>query len=120
MKGKILLVDNSVPLSKSVEFTLSRNNYRVDAVSDEGEALNKLASGTYLLVIINLKDINSYGLKTLDFLQSMGGDSSLPVLGLTTPVGGMNASPLTTAGVTGWLAVPFSDEKLLNSIKKMC
>ncbi len=119
MTGQILLIDHSVPLSRSVAFVLTQNGYHVDAVRDEESALHTLASDGYDLIIINLKDIAAYGSKILDFLQNRRDASAPPVLGLTTPEGERDSTLVSTAGVTEWLSVPFSNEKLLNCIKKI-
>ncbi len=119
MTGQILLIDHSVPLSRSVSFVLTQNGYHVDAVKDEDNALHSLASDGYDLIIVNLKDVASYGSKILNFLQNRKDSSAPPVLGLTTPEGERDSTLASSAGVTQWLSVPFSNEKLLSCIKKI-
>lgn len=55
MGKRVLLVDNSVPLSQSVKFTLSREGYEVALVEDEEVAIKKLSTEIYDVVILDLK-----------------------------------------------------------------
>ncbi len=119
MPDKVLLVDNSVPLSRSIEFTLSQNRYKVDVVRDETKAAEVLLSREYDIVIVNLRDTHVYGENILKFLQGKSSDQFPPVLALTTPEGEISNDSTSTRGITGWLAIPFSNEKLLNSLKKI-
>ncbi len=114
MTGQILLIDHSVPLSRSIAFILTQNGYHVNAVRDEDNALHNLASEGYDLIIVNLKDVDAYGSKILKFLRNRKDPSAPPVLGLTTPEGERDRTL-----VTEWLPVPFSNEKLLSCIKKI-
>ena len=114
MMGKVLLVDNSIPLSRSVEFTLTQNNYFVDSERDEEYAVKKLASEIYDVVIVDLKDVQEYGSKILQFLQNNNALFAPPVLGLTIPEADRSIS-----GVTEWLTIPFSNDKLLSCMRNL-
>ncbi len=118
MGKRVLLVDNSVPLSQSVKFTLSREGYEVALVEDEEVAINKLSTEIYDVVILDLKNANQYGSTMLRFLQNRKGE--IPVLALMNFDWGNSMEEHGLPGVTDWIVVPFSNEKLTTTIRKIC
>ncbi len=120
MKERILLSDNSVSLSESIKFALSRNGYEVDIVENEEQTIRLIESGDYRLVIVDLKDVKAFGSGVVKFLKRME-SAGLPsaVIALTQPSEQEIISGIVTNGIKDWLMIPFSNEKLINSVKRI-
>ncbi len=120
MKEKILLSDNSVSLSESIKFALARNGYEVDIVENEEQTIRMIKSGDYRLVIVDLKDMEAFGSGVINFLKQMKG-TGVPtaVLALTQPSEREVISGIVSSGIKDWLMIPFSNEKLVSSVRRI-
>jgi len=120
MGNKILLIDNSVPLGQSVKFILSRTGYDIDMIDSEDKAIVKLKTGNYGLVIIDLKNFDLYGNTAIRFIRSEGDlIHNPPVLILSVPEIKDTVDTAVFPGKVDWLMIPFSNEKLLASVRKL-
>ncbi len=120
MGNKILLIDNSIPLGQSVKFILSRTGYQIDMIDSEDKAIVKLKTGKYDLVIIDLKTFDLYGNPAIRFIRSEGERiHNPPVLILSIPEVKDTVDAAAFPGKVEWLMIPFSNEKLITSVKKL-
>ena len=120
MKERILLSDNSVSLSESIKFALSRNGYEVDVVENEEQTIRLIESGDYRLVIVDLKDMKAFGSGVVNFLKRMESAGMPPaVIALTQPSQQEAINGIVSNGIKDWLMIPFSNEKLVNSVKRI-
>ncbi|RKX92548.1 MAG: hypothetical protein DRP59_05205 [Spirochaetes bacterium] len=120
MQGRILLSDNSITLSESIRFALSRNGYEVDTAWNEEQTISMIKTGKYRLVIVDLKDMDTFGASVINFITGREVDSSVPaILALSQPAEQEEISGIVSGGIKEWLMIPFSNEKLLNSVKKI-
>jgi DNA-binding response OmpR family regulator len=67
MKGKILIVDDERTMRKSLEEILNLEGYKVAAVGDGKAAMEALESGSYDLMLLDLKMPGVDGLEVLRF-----------------------------------------------------
>jgi len=123
MSKQVILVDDSKTILASSEMAF-------EDMIDEGlitiatyvnpiEMLDDVRSGkiTYDLAIL---DINMPQMNGLDLARELKTDPSLkmkPVLMLTTESSGDMKAKGKEIGVTGWMVKPFSDAKLVKSVK---
>lgn len=120
MQGRILLSDNSITLSESIRFALSRNGYEVDTAWNEEQTISMIKTGKYRLVIVDLKDMDTFGASVINFITGKEVDNSVPaILALSQPAEQEEISGIVSGGIKEWLMIPFSNEKLLNSVKKI-
>ena len=120
MQGRILLSDNSITLSESIRFALSRNGYEVDTAWNEEQTISMIKTGKYRLVIVDLKDMDAFGVSVINYINRREVGSSGPaILALSQPAEQEVISGVVSDGIKEWLMIPFSNEKLLNSVKKI-
>ncbi len=118
MEKKILLVGNFLPLYTSVDFILSGCGYRVVSVKDEKSAVRQCSVDRYDLVIVNVKNTGAPMGEMQIFLQNR--DPHIPVLALIAPEWNRENENENLYGITDWLIIPFSNEKLINCVRKLC
>jgi len=118
VEKKILLVGNSLPLYTSVDFILSGCGYGVVSVKDAKSAVRKCREGRYDLLIVNFKNIGAPMRELQIFLQNR--DPHIPVLALIAPEWNRENENENLYGITDWLVIPFSNEKLINCVRRLC
>ena len=119
MGNKVLLIDKSIPLGHSVEFVLGQAGYEVDLAEDEREVGSRYHDAIYDLVIVDLKGAGDHGTDLLGFLKSESPQAPVPVLALIAPEDEDTPSE-ALPGVTSWITIPFSNEKLISNVRKIC
>jgi two-component system chemotaxis response regulator CheY len=119
MSQKILVVDDSASIRESVSFILNQNGYEVDTADDGQQGLDKLKVNEYQLVITDVNMPNLDGIGMIEQLRQLDKNKFIPVLVLTTESQGSIMEKGKSAGATGWIVKPFSNDKLLATIKKV-
>lgn len=117
MISKILLIEDSEAISKSITLNLQGNGYKVYSTDNIKEGL-KILSETEIGLII--ADMNLKSSKTTDFTRNISGDSRynlIPLLMLTDEAG--RDSKKSISGIEGWIIKPFSADKLLNTVRRL-
>lgn len=118
MKKKILLIGNSLPLCTSVDFILSGCGYGVVTVKDGKSAARQCSVDRYDLLIVNVKNTGVPMGELQIFLQHR--DPHIPVLALIASEWNRENKNENFYGITDWLVIPFSNEKLINCVRKLC
>lgn len=119
MAKKILIVDDSVSVRKSVSFVLSDAGYEVIEAEDGMDGLKKAMSAACNLVIT---DINMPNMNGIDFIKELRGKPEYqftPIIALTTESQDGKMQAGKDAGATGWIVKPFTSEKLIAIVKKI-
>jgi two-component system chemotaxis response regulator CheY len=119
MSEKILLVDDSAAIRQSVSFVLEQNGYEVILAEDGAIGLEKLAEHDIGLVITDVNMPNMDGITMIEKLREIEKLRFIPVLVLTTESQTSIMDRGKQAGATGWIVKPFSNEKLLATVKKV-
>ena len=123
MSKQIILVDDSKTILASSEMAfedmVDAGELVVTTYVNPVEMLEDVKSGkiSYDLAIL---DINMPQMNGLDLARELKTDPSLkmkPVLMLTTESSGDMKVKGKEIGVTGWMVKPFSDAKLVKSVK---
>lgn len=114
---RLLLAEDEKPLSRALTVILERNNYSVDAVYDEQEALEYLDVEDYDGVILDIMMPKIDGITVLKTLRSRG--NLIPVLLLTAKSEVDDKVTGLDAGANDYLAKPFHSKELLARIRAM-
>ena len=116
----ILAVDDSASMRQMVAFTLKSAGYQVVEAVDGQDALAKTHTRGFDLVLTdqNMPRLDGIGLTRR--LREQPKFKATPILILTTEGDGTKKAESKAAGATGWLVKPFSPDKLVEVIRKVC
>lgn len=115
---KILAVDDSISIRKSISFILGQEGYDVTEAEDGADGLKKATSDKYGLIITDINMPNMDGITFIKELRSTAEYKFTPIIVLTTENQDSKMQEGRAAGATGWIVKPFSSEKLLAVVKK--
>ena len=117
--AKIMIVDDSVSIRKSVSFVLSQEGYEVIEADDGIDGLKKAEANEFQLIIT---DINMPNMNDIDFIKNVRNLPAYrftPIIALTTESQDGKMQEGKAAGATGWIVKPFTSEKLSAIVKKI-
>lgn len=120
MTKRILAVDDSKTMRDMVTFTLKKAGFDVAEAEDGKAALDVLAGGKFDLIITDLNMPNMDGISLIKSVRSGATHRGVPILILTTESDGAKKADGKAAGATGWLVKPFSPEKMIELIQRVC
>ena len=116
---KILAVDDSASIRKSISFVLSQENYEVIEAVDGIDGLSKEKKKKIDLFITDINMPNMDGIQLIKELRAMPEYKFTPIIALTTENQDSKMQEGKQAGATGWIVKPFTSEKLISIIKKI-
>lgn len=120
MTLRVMTVDDSKTMRDMVAFTLRQAGYAVSEAEDGLKALAALRKAGADLVITDLNMPNMDGLSLIRALRKEAGYRTVPILMLTTEADAAKKAEGRSAGATGWIVKPFSPDKLLDVVKRVC
>lgn len=116
---KILAVDDSISIRKSISFVLSQEGYEVVEAVDGVDGLAKAKEDKFNLVITDINMPNMDGIEMIKQIRQTEGYKFTPIIALTTENQDSKMQEGKAAGATGWIVKPFTSEKLLAIVKKI-
>lgn len=116
---KILAVDDSISIRKSISFVLSQEGYEVIEAVDGVDGLAKAKEDKFNLVITDINMPNMDGIEMIKQIRQTEGYKFTPIIALTTENQDSKMQEGKAAGATGWIVKPFTSEKLLAIVKKI-
>ena len=120
MAKRILAVDDSKTMREMVSFTLKGAGYEVIEAEDGKAALAALNGGKVDAVVTDLNMPNMNGFELIRALRANPNYKFTPILMLTTEGDTRKKEEGKAVGATGWIVKPFSPEKLIEVVKKVC
>jgi DNA-binding response OmpR family regulator len=111
---RILLVDDDVELAELVGEYLAREGFVLDAEADGTRAVDRVTSGDYQLVVL---DVMLPGVSGFDLLRSIRATSRLPVLMLTARGDDVDRIVGLELGADDYLSKPFNPRELVARIR---
>lgn len=120
MAKKILAVDDSKTMRDMVNFTLKNAGFDVLEAEDGLKALSVINGQKVDCVITDINMPNMDGVSLVKALRAMPEFRSTPILILTTEGGEEKKAQGRAAGATGWIVKPFSPDKLIAVVNKVC
>lgn len=119
MKPKVLAVDDATTMRKMVAFTLRGAGYEVIEATDGVDALQKLSTSPFDLIIT---DVNMPRMDGIEFTRRARATLTArqtPILILTTESELTKKNEARAAGATGWIVKPFRQEQLIAIANKV-
>jgi two-component system, chemotaxis family, chemotaxis protein CheY len=116
---KILAVDDSVSIRKSISFILSQEGYEVTEAVDGVDGLAKAKQDKFNLVITDINMPNMDGIELIRQLRATDAYKFVAIIALTTENQESKMQEGKAAGATGWIVKPFTTDKLIAVIKKV-
>jgi two-component system chemotaxis response regulator CheY len=120
MSLRVMSVDDSKTMRDMVSFTLRQAGYSVSEAEDGQKALAVLRTSQVDLVITDLNMPNMDGIALIRALRNEAKYRTVPILMLTTEGDATKKAEGRSAGATGWIVKPFSPEKLIEVVKRVC
>ncbi|AEE15556.1 response regulator [Treponema brennaborense] len=116
---KILAVDDSVSIRKSISFILSQEGYEVVEAEDGADGLVRAKADKFGLIITDINMPNMDGIQLIKELRQTVEYKFTPIIVLTTENQDSKMQEGKAAGATGWIVKPFASEKLIAVVKKI-
>jgi two-component system, chemotaxis family, chemotaxis protein CheY len=120
MAKRILTVDDSKTMRDMVSFTLRKAGFDVNEAEDGKQALSVLSGGRFDLIITDLNMPVMDGISLIKNVRASTPHRGVPILILTTESDSAKKADGKAAGATGWLVKPFSPEKLVELVMRVC
>ncbi len=114
---RILLVEDEIPLSEALVYTLKKNNYIVDVAYDGITGQQMAETLVYNVIILDRMLPGKEGLDILKELRKQG--ISTPILVLTAKDSVKNRIEGLDSGADDYLIKPFSKDELLARIRAL-
>ena len=118
MSKEVLVVDDSATVRKFVSVSLSMQGFKVVTACDGMDALEKLPTGKFDLVITDLNMPTMDGFELIKTLRESAEFKDLPVIILTSLSDQANREQGAKLGVGSYVVKPFSLEKIQYEVSK--
>jgi two-component system response regulator PilR (NtrC family) len=111
----ILVVDDELSMREFLKILLEKEGYNVTSVADAPSAIDQISSGSFDLVISDIKMPGMGGLTLLEKIKEI--DNSLPVIMITTFASPENAVIAMKSGAFDYITKPFKVDEIIKIIK---
>jgi two-component system chemotaxis response regulator CheY len=116
----VLAVDDSKTMRDMVSFTLRGAGYTVIEADNGVNALKVMVGQKIDVIITDVNMPEMDGITLVRKIRAQPQHAGTPVLILTTESDQSKKDEGRSAGATGWIVKPFSPEKLLQIVAKVC
>jgi PAS domain S-box-containing protein len=116
-RGRLLLAEDGEANTLVAAAILRKAGYSVDLARDGAEAVTLAASGSYDLVLMDVRMPGMDGFAATSAIRALAGQASrVPILALTASVLPQDVERCLAAGMDGHVAKPLDRERLLLAI----
>ncbi|MBK7861751.1 MAG: response regulator [Archangiaceae bacterium] len=120
MSLRALVVDDSLPLRRSVMYALQRLGDVVCIEAGDGaEAIKKLAAGPYDIVLTDINMPLLDGLKLISHIRGEPQISKLPIVVITTEAAEADRARALKLGADAYLVKPVKAQEVLDAVAKL-
>lgn len=116
----VLVVDDDHDILFAIRAAVESRGYRVITASDGNAGLNVAERERPELVIIDMMMPKKSGFLVVEKLKAKGRDWSPRMVMITANEGGRHRAYAEMLGVDEYLRKPFSMDKLLETVKRLC
>lgn len=115
----MLVADDSLVTRRLISVILTRHGYQVETFADGAELLQRAATATPGLVILDIMMPGKDGHSTLCELKAATALSQVPVLMLSSNSHGEDVARCLNAGAADYMVKPFSPPELVARVRKL-
>lgn len=119
MAKKILIVDDSAVIRQVQETVLTKAGYEVTSANGGKEAIAKLETATFSLILTDLNMPDLDGVSLIKHVRASAKHRLIPVVMITTESKDSKKQEGKSAGATAWMVKPFTPEQLLSVVKRI-
>ncbi|MCD8535779.1 MAG: sigma-54 dependent transcriptional regulator [Verrucomicrobia bacterium] len=112
----LLLVDDEANMKSTLEPIFHSEGYQLDFVQSAEDAIQKIQSHEYFLVITDFRLSGKDGFQLVDFVKNNKQD--LPIVMITAYASARHAVEAIQAGAMDYLSKPFEPEELLHVVSR--
>lgn len=118
MNKKILIVEDSITISKMVKICLEKQNYEVYSVYDGLSAVNTALNTKPDLILLDalIPEINGY--IVVEALKQNDLSRNIPIIMMSAKAQMDDIKKAINLGVEDYLVKPFTPEELINKVNK--
>ena len=116
MKKKILVIEDNLMVIKSLEFKLKKEGYEVHLTEDGRQAMDKLKSESFDLVLTDLMLPFISGNQLIEFIRN--NHPGVPIIVLSTATQEDIITDAFSMGVDDFITKPFSPNELALRVKR--
>jgi two-component system, chemotaxis family, chemotaxis protein CheY len=117
---RLLIVDDSKVMRDMVAACLRPlGEVSYEFAASGLEAIERLALGSFQLVVLDLNMPDVGGVEVIEFIRSQDKLRSLPILVVTTRGDDTSRTRVLEAGASGFLAKPFAPEQILADVRSL-
>ena len=116
---RILIVDDAITMRQLVAATLKSAGYEVVDARDGVDALKKLETGRFNLIVSDVNMPNMDGMELIKTLKSDPKYKFIPIVVLTKEDSPEMKRKGQAAGAKAWVVKPFKPNTILEVIKKI-
>lgn len=114
---KILIVEDDQHIRKLLNILIRKEDIQIDEAVEGNEALEKLASNTYDLVILDIMMPNVDGFQILKSMRETPATVALPVIIVTAKTEDKDLMKGYSMGANYYITKPFEPQDLIHSIE---
>ena len=115
----LLLVDDSISIRKIIGMLLSNAGYQVEVAVDGVEAIEKIATKSYDLLLTDLEMPRMHGYELIAEVRGSPHTKDLPIIVLTSRAGEKHQAKALELGADGYIVKPVDEDTLLESVRKL-
>jgi len=116
-KPYVLIIDDNEATCTLIAAVL-RHDFAVESVGDATDAIEKLRTNTYSVILLDLRMPNVDGFAVLDHLKATKPDMLARVLVVTALLRAEEMERARAYGICGIVSKPFEIEPLLEAVKQ--
>jgi len=118
--SRFLIVDDSKVMRDMVAACLRPlGEVAFDFAASGLEAIERLALGSYELVVLDLNMPDVGGVEVIEFIRSQDKLRALPILVVTTRGDDTHRTLVIEAGASGFLPKPFTPDRILAEVREL-
>ncbi len=117
--ARILCVDDAKSMRDLMCGILTQENHEVTTACDGVEAIRIARNNSFDLALLDVNMPNMNGLSLLSKLRNLEHFKYTPIVMVTTETSNYRKNKAKSHGATGWLAKPFTAERLLAAVNKL-
>ena len=117
MKTKILVIEDEIDISELVSYNLTKEGFLADSIDNGEEALKKIQSGEYNLIILDLMLPGISGIELCRILKNDPQTSLIPIIMLTAKGEEIDKVLGLEMGADDYMTKPFSPRELIARVR---